>query len=247
MNEAGSGVVRIAMWSGPRNLSTALMRSFENRRDTVVVDEPFYAAYLAETGLDHPMREEVIASQPTDWREVSKALLAPLPAGATVFYQKHMTHHMLPSFGHGWMEACRHAFLIRRPERVLASYAAKRQEVGLSDIGFVEQAELYDEAAAMAGAPPPVIDADALLADPPRVLRRLCAALGIEFDERMLSWPPGARGSDGVWGPHWYDAVKRSTGFGSPSPPPELANSALLRIASEALPLYEKLARHALH
>jgi hypothetical protein len=244
MTDPRSGVVRIAMWSGPRNLSTALMRSFENRTDTLVADEPFYAAYLAATGLDHPMREEVIASQPTDWRKVAEGLLA--PAAKPVFYQKHMTHHILPEFGHGWMEGCRHAFLIRRPERVLASYAVKRQEVRLSDIGFVEQAELYDEAAAMAGAPPPVIDADVLLSDPPRVLRRLCEALGIPFDEKMLSWPPGPRESDGVWGPHWYDSVKRSTGFATPAPPPRLSDPVLLRIAEQALPLYEKLARHAI-
>ena len=149
--------VRIAMWSGPRNISTAMMRAFENRPDAAVSDEPFYAAYLAETGLDHPMRDEVLASQPTDWRTVAKAMAGPAPGGATVWYQKHMTHHMLPDFGMDWAGACRSAFLIRAPEAVLASYTVKREQVTLDDIGFVQQRDLFEREADRLGAPPPVI------------------------------------------------------------------------------------------
>ena len=215
--------VRIAMWSGPRNISTAMMRSFENRADTAVVDEPFYAAYLAATGLDHPMRDEVLASQPQDWKRVADALLGPVPGGKAVFYQKHMTHHMLPGFGRDWMARCRNAFLIRAPEHVLASYTQKRADVTLADIGFVQQGELFEREADRIGRAPPVIDAADVLRDPPATLGALCAALDIPFSDRMLSWPPGRRASDGVWAPAWYDAVERSTGFARPRERAQLA------------------------
>ncbi len=238
--------VRIAMWSGPRNLSTALMRSFGNRPDCAVVDEPFYAAYLALSGADHPMREEVLQSQPTDWHDVAARLVGPAPEGARLWYQKHMTHHMRPEIGRDWMRACRHAFLIRHPVRVLASYAGKREAVAFADIGFQEQEELFNEAADLAGEAPPVVDADALLADPRGVLSRLCAALAIPFHEKMLSWPSGPRKSDGVWAAHWYDTVNRSTGFAPAKPHPELDVPRMQRLADEALPIYERLAARAL-
>jgi hypothetical protein len=238
--------VRIAMWSGPRNLSTALMRSFGNRPGCVVTDEPFYACYLRLSGATHPMRREVLASQSGDWLDVAKALAGPVPGGAHLWYQKHMTHHMLPDVGRDWMNACRNAFLIRHPARVLHSYAGKRQSVVFSDIGFAEQAELFDAAACIAGEPPPVIDADALLADPPGVLGGLCEALSIPFHDAMLSWPPGRRDSDGVWGAHWYDKVEKSTGFGSPTPMPKLGELHLQRLEERALPIYERLAAYAL-
>jgi hypothetical protein len=233
------------MWSGPRNLSTALMRSFGNRPDCTVSDEPFYAAYLQITGLAHPMRAEILRHHETDWRKVDAALAGPPPEGRTLWYQKHMTHHMLPEIGRAFMRACRHAFLIRHPARVLSSYAAKREEVTLRDIGFVEQEALFDEAAATSGAAPPVVDADAILADPSKVLRALCTALEIPFSEAMLSWPPGPRESDGVWAPHWYDAVNRSTGFAPPRPAPKLDDPALRKLEKQALPIYERLARYA--
>ena len=242
----GEQPVRIAMWSGPRNLSTALMRSFENRGDCAVVDEPFYAAYLTLTGLAHPMREEILRHHQADWRSVAADLAGSKADGRAILYQKHMTHHMLPEIGRDWMADSRHAFLIRHPARVLASYAAKREPADLRDIGFLEQAELFDAAADLAGRAPPVIDADTLLADPPKILRRLCDALGITFSERMLSWPAGPRESDGVWSPHWYEAVNRSTGFEPAKPMPKLEDPALLRLEEQALPLYAKLARYAL-
>ena len=240
--------VRIAMWSGPRNISTAMMRAFENRPDTAVIDEPFYAAYLAETGIDHPLREESLAAQPTDWREVVETVLGPVPGGKPVFYQKHMTHHMLPSFGRDWMARCRNAFLIRAPEDVLASYREKRREVTLDDIGFVQQRELFEREAERLGRAPPVIDAADVLRAPRAALSALCAALEIPFSERMLSWPPGRRATDGVWAPAWYDAVERSTGFARPkaSVAFDTLPDNLKPIAEAARPHYHRLAAHKL-
>ena len=235
------------MWSGPRNISTAMMRAFENRPDCAVTDEPFYAAYLAETGLDHPMREEVLASQPRDWRAVAASLVADEPA--PIFYQKHMTHHMLPGFGVDWAGACRNAFLIRDPVAVLASYVKTRAEVTLEDIGVVRQHELFDREAQRLGRSPPVVDSADVLADPRRTLGALCAALDIPFQEAMLAWPAGPRRSDGVWAPAWYQAVERSTGFAAPDRVAAAADGArplsdpLRRIADAARPHYESLAR----
>jgi hypothetical protein len=233
--------VRIAMWSGPRNISTAMMRSFENRPDCAVIDEPFYAAYLARTGLDHPMRDEVLAAQPRDWRTVAQALVDDDPA--PVFYQKHMTHHMLPGFGLDWTAKCRNAFLIRDPARVLASYVQKRAEVTLEDIGVVRQRELFDREADRLGQAPPVVEGADVLRDPRRVLGALCAALSVPFREEMLAWPAGPRDSDGVWAPAWYEAVERSTGFAAPerAQAPPLSDD-LKKIADQARPHYEALA-----
>jgi hypothetical protein len=237
--------VRIAMWSGPRNISTAMMRSFENRGDCAVVDEPFYAAYLAQTGLDHPMRDEVLASQAQDWRAVATGLARDDPA--PVFYQKHMTHHMLPSFGLDWMGACANAFLIRDPAAVLASYVKARAEVTLEDIGVVRQRELFEREADRLGAAPPVIEGADVLADPRGRLTALCAALDIPFREEMLAWPAGRRDTDGVWAPAWYAAVERSTGFAAPEPTHAAPlTDDLRRIADQARPHYEALARFKL-
>ena len=237
--------IRIAMWSGPRNLSTALMRSFENRADCAVWDEPFYAAYLAASGIDHPLRDQVIAAGEPDPERVARACLGAVPGDAPIFYQKHMTHHLRPGFPLGWMDGVAHAFLIRAPEAVVASYGAKRADLMLADLGFVEQQELFERAADRRGAAPPVIDADDLRRSPERVLRRLCRALGIAFVDAMLAWPAGPRPSDGVWAPHWYDAVYRSTGFAPPGSPPRL-DATGARLAAAARPHYEILAAHRL-
>jgi hypothetical protein len=234
-------VVRIAMWSGPRNISTAMMRAFENRPDTAVWDEPFYAAYLAMNGIDHPMREEVIAAGPADWRDVVARLVGPVPDGARVFYQKHMTHHMIPAIDRAWIDRVTSCFLIRAPEQVLASYAAKREEVTLADIGFAQQAGIFDRVADRLGTAPPVVDAEDVLRDPRGTLAALCAACAIPFDEAMLAWPAGRRASDGVWAAHWYAAVESSTGF-APYRPREITLAPrLAAIAEEAREYYERL------
>jgi hypothetical protein len=225
-----------------------MMRAFGNRPDTAVVDEPFYAAWLAAGGADHPMRAEILAAQPTDWREVVETLLGPVPGGRAVFYQKHMTHHMAPDIDLSWMARCRNAFLIRAPEAVLASYVVRRGEASLEDIGVVRQAELFDREAQRLGVAPPVIESRDVLENPRAALTALCAALGISFLEAMLAWPAGPRESDGVWAPAWYDAVERSTGFGAAPPPVRLADLApeLRSVARAARPYYERLARYRL-
>ncbi len=232
--------VRIAMWAGPRTCSTALLRSWESRADTVVVDEPLYAAYLAETGLDHPGRDDILASQSTDWRRVATALVdEPLEAGATIAYQKHMAHHLLPSMDRRCFAGLRHAFLLRDPRQVLASYAQVRAEPTAADLGIAQQLQLFETFGG------PVVDSADLLRDPPTVLRALCAALDVPFDVAMLTWRAGPRDSDGVWAPHWYDAVIASTGFGSPTEPRELPER-LRPIADAVMPAYDRLARHRL-
>ncbi len=230
------------MWSGPRTVSTALMRSFENRPDTVVVDEPLYAFYLARTAVDHPGRAEVIASMSADWRQVLAGLAqAPLPDGRTVFYQKHMTHHLLPEVDRAAFAGLRHAFLIREPRRLLASYARVRSAPVLADLGLPQQAEIFR---AFGG---PVIDSADILRHPRQALESLCGALGIGFDPAMLAWPAGPRSTDGVWARYWYDSVWRSTGFGPHREsadvdlPPELEP-----LAAQCQPFYEELAAHRL-
>jgi hypothetical protein len=237
--------IRIAMWSGPRNISTAMMRSFENRPDCGVVDEPFYAAYLARTGLDHPMREAVLASQPQEAAEVVAGLDA--MAGTPLIYEKHMTHHMLLGMDLGWIAGRRNAFLIRDPAAVLASYVVKREAVSLADIGVERLRELFEREADRLGRAPPVVEGRDVLADPRGTLSALCAALDIGFSEAMLTWRAGARDSDGVWAPAWYDAVERSTGF-SPAEerPAPVLSDALRRIADQARPYYDRLAAFSL-
>lgn len=233
-------VVRLAVWSGPRNISTALMRSWENRPDTVVVDEPLYAHYLQATGLDHPGRDEVIAAGETDWRAVVAGLLGPAPGGARVFYQKHMTHHLLPVIERGWIAALTNVLLIRDPAEVVASYVRSRTSVTADDIGLPQQVRLYDDLAA-AGAQPPVIDARDFLLDPEPYLRALCAHVGVDFTGRMLTWSPGRRDSDGVWGRYWYDAVWRSTGFAAYRPRDVHLDGPAAAVADTCRPLYERL------
>jgi hypothetical protein len=242
-----SAGIRIAMWSGPRNISTAMMRSFEARGDAAVTDEPFYAAYLHRTGIDHPLREEVIASQSTDPREVAASLVGAVPGGKPIWYQKHMTLHLLEGFERDWMSQVLNAFLIRDPPAVLASYAAKRTHVTLSDLGFVQQRRLFEREAERLGAPPPVVDAADILANPARTLERLCRALGIVYTPSMLGWPRGPRPTDGVWAPAWYQSVERSTGFESRGlESVDVLPPTLQRLADEAQPHYEALKAYCL-
>lgn len=238
--------VRIAMWSGPRNISTALMYAFGNRPDCACWDEPFYAFYLKHSGIDHPLRDDIIASGEPDFGRVVERCLGPVPGGRTVFYQKHMTHHMLSGFDRTWCLPLTNAFLIRAPERVLASYARKRSEIALRDIGFVEQCEIFDMVAERLGASPPVIDADDVLADPKGTLQRLCARLGISFRAEMLAWEAGPKPFDGVWGRHWYNAAWASTGFAPPPADQPTLTPDLQRIADAARPYYERMRAYAL-
>jgi hypothetical protein len=231
------------MWSGPRNISTAMMRAWENRADCVVSDEPLYAHYLAHTGLDHPARDEVIADGETDCEAVVAALTGPAPGDAPVWYQKHMTHHLLPHIDHGWIHQLRNVLLIRDPREVVASYVKSRAHVEPDDIGLRQQVQLYDELAA-SGDAPPVIDSGDFLRAPQAHLRALCAWLGIDFSDRMLHWPRGPRASDGIWAPHWYAHVWESTGFEAPLPRAIELTDEAAAVAEACLPHYRRL--HAL-
>jgi hypothetical protein len=235
---------RIAMWSGPRNLSTAMMRAFSSRPDCAVSDEPFYAAYLAATGITHPMNAEVLASQPQDPHRVAADMLGPVPGGKTVWYQKHMAHHMIDGFPLDWMDGVTNVFLLRSPERVLASYAQKREDVTLRDIGFAEQAMLFDRVAERTGQAPVVVDSEDVRRDPRGTLSALCAAIDLDFAEAMLNWPKGQHPDDGVWAPHWYGAIFDTTGFAPPDDKAITLPDHLRSIADEARPFYERMAAH---
>ena len=235
---------RIAMWSGPRNLSTAMMRAFSSRPDCAVCDEPFYAAYLAATGITHPMNTEVLASQPQDPHRVAADMLGPVPGGKTVWYQKHMAHHMIEGFPLDWMDGVTNVFLLRSPERVLASYAQKREDVALRDIGFAEQAMLFDRVAERTGEAPVVVDSEDVRRDPRGTLSALCSAIGLDFTDAMLSWPKGQHPDDGVWAPHWYGAIFDTTGFAPPDDKAIILPDHLRSIADEARPFYERMAAH---
>lgn len=232
-------MTRIAMWSGPRNLSTAMMRSWENRPDTEVMDEPLYAAYLHATGLDHPGRDEILAVGQVDGDEAIAACLA-APEHADISYQKHMAHHLYPGLERSWIDELRNGLLLRDPRRVLASYSKVRGGVTLDDIGIPQQVEIAERCDV-------VVDAADFLRDPRAYQTEICRRLGVPFDEAMLAWPSGPRESDGVWAPHWYSAVEASTGFGPPSPDgvPDLDDH-LADIAEAAVEIYATLRRNRL-
>ena len=236
--------LRIAMWSGPRNLSTAMMRSFGSRADTFVSDEPFYAAFLKTTGLGHPMREEVIAAMDCDWASVMASLCGDPPEDRPIWYQKQMWHHMAGPVGYDDFAGFTHAFLIREPERMIASYLRKREAAAFENFGMDRQAEFFEREADRLGHAPPVIDANDVLASPEAVLAKLCDALGIPWDPAMLGWEPGRRDSDGPWAPHWYGAVEKSTGFGRPETDPVELPADAQEIADRCRPYYERLAAH---
>lgn len=232
--------MRIAMWSGPRNISTAMMYSFGNRPDFAAWDEPFYAPYLGATGIDHPMREDILRAHETDPDRVAKMCLGPIPGGKPHFYMKHMGLHMIGGFQLDWARECVNVHLIRHPARVIASYAAKRENPTLADIGFRQQTELFERF------PGPVLDSEDIRCDPEVMLKKLCGAIGLEFDPAMLGWSAGPKPFDGAWAPHWYGVVHASTGFAGPEGPlPELDGDAA-DLAKAALPFYEDLARRRL-
>jgi hypothetical protein len=222
------------MWSGPRNISTALMRSWENRADTRVIDEPLYAYYLKETGLEHPGRDEIIAAGETSWEAVVAELTGPVDG---VLYQKHMTHHLIPQLPRDWIPSLSNVLLIRDPSEVIASYVRSRADVVAEDIGLVQQTELF----AQLGGDVPVIDAADFLRNPEAYLRWLCDYVGVPFSDRMLTWPPGPRDSDGVWAPYWYEAVLGSTGFEPYRPRNVSLSGAALAAAERSRPHYERL------
>ena len=234
------------MWSGPRNISTAMMRSWGNRADTVVIDEPFYAFYLRATGKRHPGSEEVIARGETDWQKIVARLKWPIPQRKEIFFQKQMTHHLLAQVNRDWLAAVTNCFLIRDPAEVICSYIKKSDDPSLEDLGFVQQIEIFDWVRDHAGSIPPVIDAKDVLQNPDRILRLLCDTVDVAFDEAMLSWPPGLRETDGVWAKHWYGEVVRSTSFQPYQPKNESVPERLRAIHDRCRECYEKLSQFRL-
>jgi hypothetical protein len=232
---------RIAMWSGPRNISTAMMRSWGNRPDTFVCDEPLYAHYLLKTRAPHPGIDEVIAHHETDWRKVVAWLTGAVPEGKAIFYQKHMTHHLLPEIDRGWLRQLDHVFLIRQPREVITSLALVTPNPSLEDTGYPQQDEIYRWLETHTGKTPPVIDARDVLENPARILRLLCEKLDVEFTGAMLSWPPGPRPTDGIWGKYWYDAVWQTTSFQPYKPKNRPIPGHLTGVLNEAETLYRRL------
>ncbi len=224
--------MRIAMWSGPRNLSTAMMYSFGARRDFSVMDEPFYAAYLKKSGAVHPMRDDILRHHESDPEKIAVSCSA---QGSPHIYMKHMPHHMLDGFPMEWASDCVNIHLIRHPSRVIASYTAKRDAPTLEDIGFRQQADLYDKIGGL------VIDSTDIRANPEGMLKRLCGKIGLEFDPAMLRWPAGPRPEDGIWAAHWYGAVHKSTGFASAEGPLPVLSKQSAEIQAQAMPYFEKL------
>lgn len=236
--------LRIAMWSGPRNISTALMRSWGNRLDTFVCDEPLYAHYLEHHGLDHPGRDEVLAHHERDWRKTVAWLTGPIPEGKPVFYQKHMAHHLLPEIDRGWLDELTHCFLIRDPREMLTSLAQKLEEPTLADTGLPQQVEIFNQLRERSAGVPPVIDSKDVLEDPRRILGLLCRALDVEFDDAMLSWSAGRRTTDGIWARHWYHAVEASTRFAPYKPKPDPLPERMRGLYERSLECYRLLSRH---
>jgi hypothetical protein len=237
---------RIAVWSGPRNISTALMRSWGTRADTAVVDEPLYAHYLDATGRAHPGRGQIIDRYETDWRTVVERIIGPIPDGVSIYYQKHMAHHLLPEMGREWTTQLRNAFLLREPREMLTSLVEFLPEPTLSDTGLPQQWRLFNQLREQRAAPPPVITARDVLTAPRPALNALCKALGVPFRSSMLSWEPGPRETDGIWAEHWYDAVYESTGFRPYEPKDEPVPVRLQNLHAECQALYEKLYAHRL-
>ena len=235
------------MWCAPRTISTALMRAWENRQDTVVIDEPFYAHYLQATGIVHPARDQIIAGYEADWRVVARSLTEdPLPEGAAVCYQKQMANHMLDHIELAWVGKLTNCFLIRAPAEVITSYIKVRPQPTLLELGFPQLLRLFEAVRQRSGSVPPVIDSQDVLRDPRRTLSRLCEAVSVPFSERMLSWPPGRRESDGVWAPHWYAAVEKSTGFAPYRPKDEPVPPHLHGLLAQAQEIYQELYRFRL-
>ena len=227
----------IAMWSGPRNLSTAMMRSFENRSDAVVLDEPFYAHFLDQTNINHPGREEVLLSQDCNWNNVVDMITGPIPENKPIWYQKHMAQHNLKGCDISWIKNFNNCILIRHPKYVIPSYNREYSMSNEKFLGYTQQLDLIKKLEEELGMTPPIFDATDILKNPEGGLKKICISLGISFSPKMLKWPKGKRKSDGVWAKHWYKNVENSTQFN-----PFCEKT--FNIAKELIPLYDKCMIH---
>ena len=223
-----------------------MMRSWENRPDTFVVDEPFYAHFLLMTKRPHPLAGQVVAHYETNWRKVVAWLAGDAPEGKAIFFQKRMTHHILPHMDRAWINDAANWFLIRHPREMLTSYLNKMPCATMADLGFPQQAEIFHQVQQHTGEVPPVVDSRDVLENPRRMLGLLCDALDVEFTDAMLSWPEGRRASDGIWGSHWYGQVERTTSFGPYRPKPDEVPPALEPLYQQCLEMYDELHDHRL-
>ena len=238
--------IRIAMWSGPRNISTAMMRAFENRPDTAVIDEPFYAHYLYRTGADHPGIDEVIISQSTNWHTIVELITGPIPHERFIWYQKHMVHHVVEAGDLNWITGFRNCFLVRHPAEVINSYSRQNPIREIRDLGFIQQVELFNMIMEITEAVPIVVDSKDILTDPDKYLQLLCDRLGIVYSKQMLAWPAGSRDTDGVWAPFWYQNVEKSTGFIAYRKKNEPVPAEYRSFLGQCMPCYEYLSRFKL-
>ena len=229
------------MWSGPRNISTAMMRSFENRKDTIVIDEPFYAYYLKKSDLVHPGKDQILKSQSNNWYDVVDKITSELPDGATIYYQKHMAHHIFPNNDIGWVKSFKNCFLIRHPKEVIISYSKKNKIKNASDLGFIQQVQLFKKIKNITGTTPAIFDSMDILLDPKVLLKKLCKYLEIEFSNKMLKWPKGIRDTDGVWASHWYKNVINSDGFKPYNKRNEDLNINQIKLFEESMEYYNYL------
>jgi hypothetical protein len=229
------------MWSGPRNISTAMMYSFDNRNDTIAIDEPFYAHYLQKTAVDHPDSKLVIQAGETDWQIVANRISAGPTGEAKIYYQKHMAHHLFQDMHGDWMKSLTHCILIRDPREVLLSLSKKIDNIDARSTGIPQQVELLETLQSLTGQNPPIIDSRDILENPQGMLSSLCQSIDIPFDELMLSWKPGPRECDGIWAPHWYNAVWKSNGFTKYRARHGELSQELEEVYSECKGYYEKL------
>lgn len=234
-------MIRINLWSSPRNISTALMYSFAQREDTTVVDEPLYAYYLKHTSTEaeHPGVPDILASQSSDGEEVVRRVVLGDHYPTSIVVHKQMTHHLL-DLDRAFLQQCKNVLLIRDPRAILASYTKVIQQPTPHDIGIPQQAELYQylRQHELLDA---IVDTSVLLQNPRGVLRQLCLQLDIPFTDKMLSWTAGPRPEDGVWAPYWYHNVHQSTGF-KPYVHKEIQlSSTLEETALQCLPAYDQL------
>jgi len=206
-------MIKIAMWSGPRNISTALMRSFENRPDTYVSDAPFYAHYLYITKKKHPMYKEIIHYGDTNWNSVVKNITGNIPYNKKVWYQKHMAQHNLQNKNLNWIRKMKNILLIRNPKEVILSYIKKNSLINILELGYIQQVELVKKIEEDFGIIPIIIDSQDLLKNPKYILTKLCKKCNISFYDKMLLWPKGPRKTDGIWSEYWYTNVENSTRF----------------------------------
>jgi hypothetical protein len=236
--------LRVNCWSGPRNVSTALMRSFAQRADTRAVDEPLYGHYLLTTGAPHPGRDELVEILETDARViVDETILG--PCDRAVLFCKQMVHHLTPDLDLAFLDRCVNVLLIRDPAEVISSLVHQLPEPTMRDVGLARQLELFEDLVAR-GQEPPVLDAREVLLDPERVLRELCDPLGIAWDPAMLSWPAGPHPEDGVWAPYWYDKLWESTGFAPYRPKNAEVPESCRGLLEECRRPYDELRRHAI-